>query len=80
MAGLSPVVIKYLVTGSIDEAKELVSIDDLYDPELQEILQTEFKDETKIKDIDSNLKGKLEDMLVKHGLTDAVPLTDVNKS
>lgn len=41
MAGLSPVVIKYLVTGSIDEAKELVSIDDLYDPELQEILQTE---------------------------------------
>ena len=41
MAGLSPVVIKYLVTGSIDEAKELVSIDDLYDPELQEILQSE---------------------------------------
>ena len=41
MAGLSPVVIKYLVTGSIDEVKELVSIDDLYDPELQEILQSE---------------------------------------
>ena len=41
MAGLSPVLIKYLVTGSIDEAKELVSIDDLYNPELQEILQTE---------------------------------------
>lgn len=43
-------------------------------------ITTQFKDETKIKDIDSNLKGKLEDMLVKHGLTDAVPLTDVNKS
>ena len=42
-------------------------------------LITQFKDETKIKDIDSNLKGKLEDMLVKHGLTDVVPLTDVNK-
>ncbi|XP_068697998.1 uncharacterized protein [Montipora foliosa] len=80
MAGLSPVVIKYLVTGSIDEAKELVSIDDLYDPELQEILQTKFKEETKIKNIDSNLKGKLEDILVKHGLKDVVPLTDVNKA
>ena len=43
-------------------------------------LTTQFKDETKMKDIDSNLKGKLEDMLVKHGLTDAVPLTDVNES
>ena len=42
-------------------------------------LITQFKDETQIKDIDSKLKGKLEDMLVKHGLTDVVPLTDVNK-
>lgn len=32
-----------------------------------------------MKDIDSNLKGKLEDMFVKHGLTDVVPLTNVNK-
>lgn len=37
-------------------------------------LITQFKEETKIKNIDSNLKGKLEDMLVKHGLTDVVPL------
>lgn len=42
-------------------------------------LITQFKDETKIKDIDSNLKVKLEDILVKHGLTDVVPLTDINK-
>ena len=43
-------------------------------------LITQLKEEAKIKNIDSNLKGKLEDMLVKHGLTDVVPLTDVNKA
>lgn len=39
----------------------------------------QFKDEIKIKDIDSNFKGKLEDMLVKYGLIDVVFFIDVNK-
>lgn len=34
MVGLSLVVIKYLVIGLIDEVKEFVLIDDLYDLEL----------------------------------------------
>ena len=58
MAGLSPVVIKYLVTGSIDEAKELVSIYDLYDPELQEILEKKVRNQLSIKQLQVSHVGK----------------------
>ena len=40
-AGLSPAVVKYLSTGSLDEAAVLVTLDDLPDTELQEVLRNE---------------------------------------
>ena len=41
LSGLSPCIIKYLTTGSVDKARDLVTIDDLYDTDLREILETQ---------------------------------------
>ena len=32
-----------------------------------------------IEDVDMDMRGKVEDLLVKHGISDAIPLTNVNK-
>ena len=38
-SGLAPAIVQYLCTGSLDKSKDLVTIEDLYDLELKEILQ-----------------------------------------
>ena len=38
-SGLAPAIVQYLCTGSLDKSKHLVTIEDLYDLELKEILQ-----------------------------------------
>lgn len=41
--GLAPAIIKYLCTGSLYESKHLVTVDDLYDLELKQILQEQVR-------------------------------------
>ena len=38
-SGLAPAIVQYLCTGSLDKSKHLVTIEDLYDLELKEILE-----------------------------------------
>ena len=41
LVGLSPAVIHYIITGSVEGAKDLVSTKDLYGTDLREILETQ---------------------------------------
>ena len=41
--GLSPAVVKFLSTGSVDEAKSVVSCDDLLDLDLKQLLQEQVR-------------------------------------
>ena len=43
-SGLAPAIVQYLCTGSLDKSKHLVTIEDLYDLELKEILEEQVSD------------------------------------
>ncbi|XP_068681680.1 G2/M phase-specific E3 ubiquitin-protein ligase-like [Montipora foliosa] len=77
--GLSPAVVKYLNTGSIEEAAVFVTMDDLTDLELKGLLQEKILQKKNIDEVDGEAKDKVEELLVRHGLTEAVPLSDLNK-
>lgn len=43
LVGLAPAIVKYLTTGSLSDARKHVTIEDLYDLELKQILEEEVK-------------------------------------
>ncbi|XP_078370231.1 uncharacterized protein LOC144653970 [Oculina patagonica] len=76
LVGLAPPIKEYMVSGSVEEAGKLVTTSDLPDVELRTLL--EEKVIGKEFDLTDGEKDKLEELMVRHGLTMWVPLTSLN--
>ncbi|XP_067031279.1 uncharacterized protein [Acropora muricata] len=75
--GLAPSLVEYLATGSVDAARGIVSLNDIADLDLKQLIEEEILHK-EVKDMSAIAKDRVEEVMVRHGLTD-VPITDLNK-
>ncbi|KAL9961661.1 hypothetical protein ACROYT_G030652 [Oculina patagonica] len=90
LVGLAPPIKEYMVSGSVEEAGKLVTTSDLPDVELRTLLEEKEVQPVQMSvdntsslawkefDLTDGEKDKLEELMVRHGLTMWVPLTSLN--